>query len=432
MQKPHWSACCSWNACWSGCSSSSPARSSTVRTDRPRACTASIRHDRTGSPSTCTVHAPQTPCSQPTLVPVRPSSWRSKSDSSVRGSTSASCERAVDLELDLHVAASIARRVSAVSSARRYGSSTSATRAARAGFRQRLARRRAHRHRRGAEQRERGAAGREDHGGAGDREVAVRARVLGERRAASLRAGPGPRSRRAARPARARSSAALGTARRRSAMRAPRAERTWKRASSAASTTGSSAFGSACATEPPIVPRARIWVWPTCRTACAQQRPALRDQPRRALERRLARHRADPQRAAVGVQVREPGDALEVDQPRRPREPEVEHRHQALAAGERPRCRRRAAPAPRRATRARAYSNGAGFTAARSTASPACRAESTRRPPSASATALPIAAGVPIAPPSPMPLAPERVARRRRLARTRSGSPGTSAAVGSP
>ena len=36
----------------------------------PCACTASIRQDRTMSPSTRTVQAPQTPCSQPTWVPV--------------------------------------------------------------------------------------------------------------------------------------------------------------------------------------------------------------------------------------------------------------------------------------------------------------------------------------------------------------------------
>ena len=55
----------------------------------PSACTASVRHERTATPSSRTVQAPQTPCSQPTWVPVSPSSWRRKSDSSSRGSTSA-------------------------------------------------------------------------------------------------------------------------------------------------------------------------------------------------------------------------------------------------------------------------------------------------------------------------------------------------------
>ena len=40
-------------------------------------------------PSICTVQQPQTPCSQPTWVPVAPSEWRRKSDSSMRGSVSA-------------------------------------------------------------------------------------------------------------------------------------------------------------------------------------------------------------------------------------------------------------------------------------------------------------------------------------------------------
>ena len=71
------------------------ARPSTVVISCPSACTANIRHERTGAPSRRTVQAPQTPCSQPTCVPVRPSSWRRKSDSSRRGSTSR-VRRAVD------------------------------------------------------------------------------------------------------------------------------------------------------------------------------------------------------------------------------------------------------------------------------------------------------------------------------------------------
>ena len=48
------------------------ARPSIVRTSQPSAWTASVRHERTGSPSSCTVQAPHTPCSQPTFVPVSP------------------------------------------------------------------------------------------------------------------------------------------------------------------------------------------------------------------------------------------------------------------------------------------------------------------------------------------------------------------------
>ena len=50
---------------------SSPSYPSTVRTSRPSALTASIRQERMGRPSINTVQAPQTPCSQPTCVPVR-------------------------------------------------------------------------------------------------------------------------------------------------------------------------------------------------------------------------------------------------------------------------------------------------------------------------------------------------------------------------
>ena len=62
--------CVSRNACCSGCRVSPSARPSTVTTSLPSACTASIRQERTGSPSTSTVHAPHTPCSQPRCVPV--------------------------------------------------------------------------------------------------------------------------------------------------------------------------------------------------------------------------------------------------------------------------------------------------------------------------------------------------------------------------
>src|SRR5580698_8102722 len=53
----------------------------------PSACAASIRQDRTATPSQITVQAPQTPCSQPTWVPASSRSWRRKSLSSSRDST---------------------------------------------------------------------------------------------------------------------------------------------------------------------------------------------------------------------------------------------------------------------------------------------------------------------------------------------------------
>src|SRR5438034_828004 len=49
-----------------------------------------MRQERTASPFSRTVQAPHTPCSHPTCVPVRPSSWRKKSERSSRGSTARS------------------------------------------------------------------------------------------------------------------------------------------------------------------------------------------------------------------------------------------------------------------------------------------------------------------------------------------------------
>ena len=70
VQKPHCSAWCLRNDFCSGVRSRSSDRPSTVTILAPSACTASIRHDRTAAPSTRTVQAPHTPCSQPRCVPV--------------------------------------------------------------------------------------------------------------------------------------------------------------------------------------------------------------------------------------------------------------------------------------------------------------------------------------------------------------------------
>ena len=58
-----------------------------VSTVAPSHCTASIRQPRTISPFTRTVQAPQTPCSQPTWLPVSAKSSRRKSTSVLRAST---------------------------------------------------------------------------------------------------------------------------------------------------------------------------------------------------------------------------------------------------------------------------------------------------------------------------------------------------------
>src|ERR1700734_3308728 len=57
----------------------------------PSACAASIRQERTATPSKITVQAPHTPCSQPTWVPASRRSWRRKSLSSMRDSTRRRC-----------------------------------------------------------------------------------------------------------------------------------------------------------------------------------------------------------------------------------------------------------------------------------------------------------------------------------------------------
>ena len=89
VQKPHCRPCFSQNASCSGCMSSALPSPSMVRISAPAAWTASMRQERALSPLTSTVQAPQTPCSQPTWVPVSPRPSRRKSLSSVRGSHAA-------------------------------------------------------------------------------------------------------------------------------------------------------------------------------------------------------------------------------------------------------------------------------------------------------------------------------------------------------
>ena len=96
VQKPHWSAWWRRNASCSGVSGRRRRGPRRSRSRLPSACTARTRHDRTAAPSSRTVQAPQTPCSQPTCVPVSPSAWRRKSESSSRGSTALAHAAAVD------------------------------------------------------------------------------------------------------------------------------------------------------------------------------------------------------------------------------------------------------------------------------------------------------------------------------------------------
>src|SRR6266852_2844740 len=63
------------------------SRPSTVVISVPSVWTANMVHDFTAAPFINTVHAPQYVVSQPTCVPVRSSSSRNNSTSSMRGST---------------------------------------------------------------------------------------------------------------------------------------------------------------------------------------------------------------------------------------------------------------------------------------------------------------------------------------------------------
>src|SRR5262245_9455683 len=69
---------------------------------RPTPADTGKEHDRTGSPSTWTVQAPQRAIPHPNLVPVRPSCSRSTQSSGVSGSTSMSC--VVPLTVNLGIA----------------------------------------------------------------------------------------------------------------------------------------------------------------------------------------------------------------------------------------------------------------------------------------------------------------------------------------
>ena len=141
----------------------------------------------------------------------------------------------------------------------------------------------------------------------------------------------GTRSPSAARPARARGPllrVPAGSAAR-NAPRAPRAPRQL-------------GGGSAWTTEPPTVPRERVAAWPTCRTACCQQRPVLAHEAR-ARQRGLADRRAELQRAAAAADDAQPG-AVDVDHPGRP--------HARAGSTAARGSARRPAPARRRASSA--------------------------------------------------------------------------------
>src|SRR3954463_10120306 len=88
VQKPHWSASARTKESTSGCS----ARPSIVVTSRSPTVWTSVMQESTGTPSSCTVQAPQCPSPHATLVPVSVRSSRRVS-ASVRptGGSGSSC-----------------------------------------------------------------------------------------------------------------------------------------------------------------------------------------------------------------------------------------------------------------------------------------------------------------------------------------------------
>src|SRR5436190_4561717 len=72
VQKPHCTAAARTNAATSGWS-----RRPSIVVTSPRTACASVMHDSVGTPSTCTVHAPQCPSLHAVYAPVRPSRSRS-------------------------------------------------------------------------------------------------------------------------------------------------------------------------------------------------------------------------------------------------------------------------------------------------------------------------------------------------------------------
>ena len=85
VQKPHWVAKLSRNACWSGDSPTAGVVPSSVVTFEPLIVSTGIRQLMTASPSTWQVHVPHVPTPHPRLAAVRPSESRSALSSVVPG-----------------------------------------------------------------------------------------------------------------------------------------------------------------------------------------------------------------------------------------------------------------------------------------------------------------------------------------------------------
>ena len=116
----------------------------------------------------------------------------------------------------------------------------------------------------------------------------------------------------------------------------PCGPRTTTAPSSACNTIGISAAGSACAIEPPIVPRVRVGRCPTSVHGVAEQRQLVGDE-RAKIRAHAAASSRRMRRVAVGLDVVEPRNPVEIDDGSRRREPKIHHRDKALTAGEHPR-----------------------------------------------------------------------------------------------
>src|SRR3984957_5298628 len=129
----------------------------------------------------------------------------------------------------------------------------------------------------------------------------------------------------------------------------PRGESASTHPSRARATAGYSAAGSAWASDPPIVPRLRIWKWPISavardssgtRLAISFERPISASggpppgDQLRAADLRLGGARPDPDAVAALLDAAQRPDPADVDEVVEDREPHGEHRDQALPAGD--------------------------------------------------------------------------------------------------
>ena len=110
------------------------------------------------------------------------------------------------------------------------------------------------------------------------------------------------------------------------------------RASSATSTVGRSDAGSACATLPPIVPRFLTAGSPTTAAASASACAAAA-QLGRGRQLRVRGERADANDVALARDPAQLGNAADVDDGGRRRQPQLQQRDQTVAAGEQLRAR---------------------------------------------------------------------------------------------